>query len=86
MRETTLMNFFTTMLQIALSFLTGVYVGTEYECRPYIEHLRDALSKLEKKPPLPPKEDTTAPAQSAASSSWFSWGSTAAQTESKKEK
>lgn len=63
------MNFWTTMLQIVLSFIAGVYVGTEYECRPYLEHIKEAASRLEKKKPL--KED----ASKTPAKGWFGWSS-----------
>ena len=60
------------MLQIVLSFIAGVYVGTEYECRPYIEHIKEAASRLEKKKPPPPSDaNPTKP----ASRGWFGWSS-----------
>ena len=60
------------MIQIALSFLAGVYVGTEYEMRPYLEQIREAASRLEKKPPSPPEESTEKP---EAKGGWFGWSS-----------
>lgn len=59
------------MLQIALSFLAGVYVGTEYEMRPYLEQIREAASRLEKKP-APKQEEST---EKPASKGWFGWSS-----------
>lgn len=65
------MCLWTTMIQIALSFLAGVYVGTEYEMRPYLEQIREAASRLEKKPPPAPEESTEKP----AAKGWFGWSS-----------
>ena len=68
------MCLWTTMLQIALSFLAGVYVGTEYECRPYVEEVKNALSKLEKKsaPKDAVPKETQTPVKAKG---WLSWGS-----------
>ena len=63
------MCLWTTMIQIALSFLAGVYVGTEYEMRPYLEQIKEAASRLEKKPPTPTEETSKPP------KGWFAWGS-----------
>lgn len=68
------------MIQIALSFLAGVYVGTEYEMRPYLEQIREAASRLEKKPAPKPEENAEKP----EAKGWFSWNSSA--KEEKKEK
>ena len=61
------------MLQIAISFLAGVYVGTEYECRPYVEEVKKALSKLEKK--SAPKDAVSKEMQTPVKArGWLSWG------------
>ena len=70
------------MLQIVLSFIAGVYVGTEYECRPYIEHIKEAASRLEKKKPPPPPSDANP--TKPASQGWFGWSS-GGDSEKKKE-
>ena len=70
--EHCIMSLWTTMLQIALSFLAGVYVGTEYECRPYVEEVKKALSKLEKK--SAPKDSVPKETQTPVTRSWLSWG------------
>ena len=67
------------MLQVALSFLAGVYVGTEYECRPYLEEIKKAASRLEKK-----KAEPEQPTAQPTAKGWLSWGSKA--DDSKKEK
>ena len=69
------------MLQVALSFLAGVYVGTEYECRPYLEEIRKAVSRLEKKKTEPEQTAATPTAKG-----WLSWGSKADDTKKEKDK
>lgn len=71
------------MLQVALSFLAGVYVGTEYECGPYLEEIKKAASRLEKKK-AEPEQPTATPTAQPTAKGWLSWGSKA--DDSKKEK
>lgn len=76
------MSLWTTMLQIVLSFIAGVYVGTEYECRPYLEHIKEAASRLEKKRPSPSKDNDAVPVKPPAKG-WFGWSSGAGSIEKK---
>lgn len=73
------MDLWCAMIQIALSFVAGIYVGTEYEMRPYLDQIREAASRLEKKPPTP-EEETPTPKPAKG---WFSWGSSEETTKEK---
>jgi len=65
------------MLQLFVSFAAGVYCGTEYNLRPYIDELKRAASRLERRPVDKPPEP---PAEKAG---WFSWKKESEQSEKK---
>ena len=71
-----------TMLQIVLSFVGGVYVGTEYNMRPYLDHLREAASRLERRPTDRLAEEE-APVKSTepTAKGWFSWSNPKSEKE-----
>lgn len=68
------------MLQVAFSFLAGVYIGTEYECRPYLEEIKKAVSRLEKKK-VQPEETAAKP----TAKGWLSWGTKPEDSEKEKD-
>ena len=64
-----------TMLQLVVSFAAGVYCGTEYNLRPYVDELKRAASRLERRPvdDPPPPEKT----------GWFGWKKESQESEKK---
>lgn len=65
-----------TMLQLVVSFAAGVYCGTEYNLRPYVDELKRAASRLEKRP----VEETPPPVEKTG---WFGWKKEAEKSEKK---